>query len=67
MIMSWILNVIEPRLHARIAYAADSAQAIWESIQKRYSVPNVPNIHLLKLEIALCKQGDLEVVNFSIN
>jgi len=63
MITSWILNVIDPNLHASTAYA-DSAQAIWENIKKRYSVPNVPKIHQLKAEIASCKQGNLEVVEF---
>ena len=63
MVTSLILNVIEPRLHASIAYA-DSAQAIWENIQKRYSVPNVPKIHQLKVEIASCKQGTLDMVEF---
>ena len=63
MITSQILNVIDPKLHASIAYA-DSTQAIWENIQKRYSVPNVPEIHQLKAEIASCKQRNLEVVEF---
>ena len=44
MVTSWIQNVIDPRLHTSIAYT-DSAQAIWEHIQKRYAVPNVPKIH----------------------
>ena len=43
---------------------ADSAQAIWENIRKRYSVPNVPKIHNLKAQITSCKQGNLEVVEF---
>jgi len=63
MITSWILNVIEPRLHGSIAYA-DMPQAIWENIQKRYLVLNVPNIHQLKAKIASCKQGNLELVDF---
>ena len=54
MITSWILNVIDPKLHASIAYA-NSARAIWENIQKRYSVPNIPKIHRLKVEITSYK------------
>ena len=63
MITSWISNVIDPKLHASTAYA-DPAQAIWENIQKRYSIPNVPKIHQLKAEIASCKQDNLKVVEF---
>jgi len=63
MVTSWILNVIDPKLHASIVYT-DSAQATWENIQKRYAVPNVPKIHQLKVEIASCKQGNLDVVEF---
>jgi len=44
MVTSWMLNVIDPKLHASIAYA-DSAQSIWENIKKRYSIPNVPKIY----------------------
>ena len=63
MVTSWILNVIDPKLHASVAYT-DSAQSIWENIQKRYAVPNVPKIHQFKAEIASFKQGALSVVEF---
>ena len=63
MITSWIIDVINPKLDTSIAYA-DSAQAIWENIRKRYAVPNIPKIHQLKAEITLCKQGSLKVVEF---
>jgi len=33
MVTSWILNVIDPKLHASITYV-DSAQSMWENIQK---------------------------------
>jgi len=60
-ITSWILNVIDSKLHASITYA-DLAQAIWEYVQNRYSIPSIPKIHQLKVDIASCKQGNLEVV-----
>ena len=44
MITSWKLNSIELEFHASITYA-DSTQAIWENIQKRYAAPNIPKIH----------------------
>ena len=43
-VKSWIMNVIDPKLHPSMAYV-DSAQRMWDNIQKRYSVPNVPRIH----------------------
>ena len=61
MITSWILKVIEPRLHVSITYA-DLALVVWEN--KELLVPNVLKIHQLMGEIALCKQGNLEVVDF---
>ena len=54
--------MIETRLHASISYA--NFEAIWKNIQKRYLVPNVPKIHQLKAEIALCKQGTPEIGDF---
>ena len=46
MITSWIMDVIDPKLHASVAYV-DSAQTMWENIWKRYSTPNVPRIDQL--------------------
>ena len=63
MVTSWILNVIDPNLHASIAYA-DSAQSMWENIKKRYAILNVPKVHQLKSVIVSCKQVTLSVVEF---
>jgi len=37
---------------------------MWENFWKRYAMPNAPKIHQLKADIAACKQGELEVVEF---
>jgi len=63
MVTSWIMNVIDPKLHTSFAYAK-SVGALWENIHKRYSIPNVPKIHQLKAQIASCKQNKQEVVEF---
>jgi len=63
MVISWILNVLDPKLHASIAYV-DSAHITWENIHKQYLVPNAPRIHQLKAEIASSKQGNMDVVDF---
>ena len=47
MVMSWIMNVIDPRLHKSVAYGATTKQ-LWENIKKRYDAPNIPRIPKLK-------------------
>lgn len=59
----WILNVVNPKLHTSIAYA-DTAQDMWTNSQKRYVVGNTPKIHQLKADLAACKQGELDIVDF---
>ena len=66
MIQSWIMNVIEPKLHMSVAYV-NSAQKLWENIKKRYVVAIIPKIHRLKAKIASCKQDSQEVVEFFSN
>jgi len=63
MITSWILNVIDSKLHTSVAYE-DTTHRMWVNIQKRSFVINVPRIHQLKAKIASCKQGTMEVVDF---
>ena len=63
MVQSWIINVIEPKLHKSVTYV-DSAQKLWDNIKKRYAIANIPKIHKLKAEIASCKQNGHEVVEF---
>ena len=47
MISSWILNIIDPKLRTSVAYA-ESAQAMWTNLKKRYAMANAPKIHQLK-------------------
>ena len=35
-----------------------------ENLAKRYAIANTPKIHQLKTDLASCKQGGLEVVEF---
>ena len=63
MITSWIMNVIDPKLHPSMAYV-DIAHRMWENIRKRYSISNVPRIHQLKVVIASCRQEGQQVVDF---
>jgi len=43
MIVSWILNTIEPRLRSTVAYAK-TAHDLWDDIKERFSVVNGPRI-----------------------
>ena len=51
MICSWIINVIDLKLHTSIAYV-ETAAVMWESLWKRYVMANTPKIHQLKADIA---------------
>ena len=62
-ICSWIVNVINPKLHASVAYA-DTAKSMWENLRKRYANGNTPRVHQLKTTLASSKQEGLEVVKF---
>ena len=56
LVCSWIINVIDPKFHASMAYA-ESAKVTWDDLKRRYAVANAPKISQLKYEIAPCKQG----------
>ena len=66
MICSWIVNVIDPKLHASVAYA-DTTKSMWENLRKCYAIGNTPKVHQLKTALASCKQEGLEVVDFITN
>ncbi|XP_072063916.1 uncharacterized protein [Arachis hypogaea] len=55
MIVSWILNTIEPSLRATVAYA-ENPKTLWEDIKERFSVVNGPRIQQLKADLTRCKQ-----------
>ena len=63
MICPWVLNVINPKLYASMAYV-DTAYAMWDNLNKRHAIANTPKIHQLKANLASCKQEGLEVVEF---
>lgn len=63
MLVSWILNTIEPSLRSTIANM-ESAKDLWEDIKERFLIVNGPRIHQLKSELADCKQGGLTVLAY---
>jgi hypothetical protein len=63
MIVSWILNTIEPVLRSTISYA-ETAKEMWEDIKERFSVTNGPRIQQLKSDLASCKQGGMTVMKY---
>ena len=63
MLISWILNTVEPRLHSTISYA-ENAKELWSDIQERLSIANGPRIHQPKSELAGCKQGWMAIVEY---
>jgi hypothetical protein len=63
MLVSWILNTIEPTLRTTISYL-ETAKELWEDIKERFSVVNGPRIQQLKSDLAQCKQGSLSIVTY---
>ncbi|XP_074293847.1 uncharacterized protein LOC141621022 [Silene latifolia] len=63
MLKAWLRNVIDPKLHASIAFIAPIAE-IWAELKDRYSAGNAPRIHQLKGELNECKQGRESVVEY---
>ncbi|XP_071905880.1 uncharacterized protein [Coffea arabica] len=63
MVVSWILNTIEPALRSTIAHV-ETAKDLWEDIQERFSVANGPRVQQIKGEIAEWKQRGLPIVTY---
>ncbi|KAB2015997.1 hypothetical protein ES319_D08G065700v1 [Gossypium barbadense] len=54
MMVSWMLNIIEPTLRSTINYM-DIAKDLWEDIKERLSIANGPRVQQIKVELANCK------------
>ena len=63
MLVSWILNTIEPSLRSTVSYT-ENAATLWQDIKERFSVANGPRIQQLKAELADCKQKGLSIVAY---
>jgi hypothetical protein len=63
MIVSWILNTVEPNLRSTISYH-ENARDLWEDIKERFSVANGPKIHQLKADLAACKQAGMNIAAY---
>ncbi|XP_068466567.1 uncharacterized protein [Phaseolus vulgaris] len=62
-IVSWILNTIEPSLRSTVAYA-ETAHNLWEDIKERFSVVNGPRIQQLRSDLSRCKQEGMVVATY---
>ncbi|WVY98728.1 hypothetical protein V8G54_030879 [Vigna mungo] len=63
MLVSWIMNTIEPTLRSTVTYA-ETAKELWEDIKDCFSVVNGPRIQQLKVELADCKQQGMTMVSY---
>lgn len=64
MLMSWILNTIEPNLQSTMSYA-ENTKDLWTDIKERFSIVNGPRIQQLKSDLARCKQDGMTVVAYN--
>jgi hypothetical protein len=63
MLVSWILNTVEPSLCSTISYQ-ENAKDLWEDIKERFSVVNGPRIQQIKAELAECRQTKMTMVAY---
>lgn len=63
MLKAWLRNVINFKLHPSIVFE-QTVSEVWEELQSRYSAGNAPRVHQLKGDLANCKQGKLNVVEY---
>ena len=63
MLVSWILNTIEPSLHFMISYMKN-VEDLQEDIKERFSIVNEPRIFQLKSKLVDYKQNGLRVVAY---
>jgi hypothetical protein len=64
MVMAWIINATDPKLHGSISYAA-TARDIWLDLEERFAQTNAPRIHQLWRNMCLMqKEDDLSVTEF---
>ena len=63
MLVSWILNTIEPNLRSTMSYV-ENAKELWTDIKERLFIVNGPRIQQLKSDLARCKQDDMMVVAY---
>lgn len=63
MLVSWVLNTIEPSLCSTISYQ-ENIKDLWEDIKERFLVVNGPRIQQIKAELAECRQTKMNMVTY---
>ncbi|XP_012844832.1 PREDICTED: uncharacterized protein LOC105964867 [Erythranthe guttata] len=60
MILSWILNSLEPDITDSVIYSTTSHE-IWQDLEERFSQSNAPRIFQLQREMAYLQQNQMSV------
>nr|XP_011467147.1 PREDICTED: uncharacterized protein LOC105352268 [Fragaria vesca subsp. vesca] len=60
MVLSWILNSIEPEL-ADSVLSCNTPHAIWEDLRERLSLGNAPRIYQIQRDIYKIEQGSMSI------
>lgn len=55
MVMAWVINSVDPRLHASISHATTSKD-IWEDLEEQFAQTNAPRVHRLWRTLCLIQQ-----------
>jgi hypothetical protein len=63
MLVSWVLNTVEPNLRSTISYQ-ENVKQLWEDIKERLSISNGPRIQQIKMDLAECRQTGMTMVAY---
>ena len=63
MVLSWILNSIDPNLGDSVLYT-ESATEVWADLKERFSQNNAPRIFQIERDIASLHQGTMSVAAY---
>lgn len=63
MVLSWLLNTVEPDLAEEVIYA-DTTREIWKDFEDWFSQGNAPRIYQIQKTITFHTQGSMPVSNY---
>lgn len=62
MLVSWLMNTIDPEVKSTISFY-DDTKLLWDELKARFSIVNGPRIQQLKSDLAKCEQAKIMFVS----
>jgi hypothetical protein len=63
MLVSWVMNTVEPSLRSTISNQ-ENVKDLWEDIKERFSIGNGPRVQQIKEELGECRQTKMTMVAY---